>query len=656
MNKTYTHKKKALLSLIMMIALLSSCFALIHGFAAEAFTVTLNAGKGSFNENGQQVKTIERTYSTSREILYNADAETIYYTGIPKAPDSSELLFTKWCTSPDLSEASELPEGYRIDKDITLYAKYDDVYTVTIDAQGKNLDAMAPTPTKDFKVKKGESLDISFSVYNCGSQVPYGVFNNSNGQGESIVDHYVCELYEPYTFTIKNYKPNSSQTLYVCFCDPITVSFDANGGIFDGGETVFEQKRGHGIKVQQRVRMGSSPNYLSREGYTLVGWSNNPNAKEGIAADDLIANANETVYAIWDHTHVEKTIPAVEPTCTSEGKTEGKICSVCGKILVEQNTLEKRSHEISTEGTKPATCTEPGKKGKVSCHICGEIFEPEEEIPALGHDYKNGVCTRCGAEDPDYVKPLPDGLNLIDGEWVYIRNNEVATDFNGLAKHEKDYWYIEKGKANFGYTGLVNSSSIEGYKDIQWYWVTKGVFDKTYNGAEPYLDRGTFLVENGYIDFHKTTVYYNEKTDKWMVFVDGMFSKNANGIYQNKYGWWKATNGIVNFKETGVFQNNFGWWRVKDSKVDFNAQGIYQNSFGWWKTTNGKVTFKEDGVFQNEYGWWKVKGSKVDFGFTGIASNKYGSWYIEKGKVNFNKKGKVKYDGKTYTIKGGKVQ
>ena len=138
-----------------------------------------------------------------------------------------------------------------------------------------------------------------------------------------------------------------------------------------------------------------------------------------------------------------------------------------------------------------------------------------------------------------------------------------------------------------------------------------------------------------------------------MVFINGLFSKNANGIYQNKYGWWKDTNGIVNFKENGVFQNSFGWWRVKDSKVDFNAQGIYQNNFGWWKTTNGKVTFKENGVFQNEFGWWKVKDSKVDFSFTGIASNKYGSWYIKNGKVDFNKKGKVKYNNKNYTLGKG---
>jgi len=43
-----------------------------------------------------------------------------------------------------------------------------------------------------------------------------------------------------------------------------------------------------------------------------------------------------------------------------------------------------------------ATCTEPSK-----CE-CGET-----QGEALGHDYAEGVCTRCEAADPDYVAPQP---------------------------------------------------------------------------------------------------------------------------------------------------------------------------------------------------------------------------------------------------------
>ena len=39
------------------------------------------------------------------------------------------------------------------------------------------------------------------------------------------------------------------------------------------------------------------------------------------------------------HTHVEEVVPAVEPTCTKTGLTEGKRCSECGEVLVAQETV-----------------------------------------------------------------------------------------------------------------------------------------------------------------------------------------------------------------------------------------------------------------------------------------------------------------------------
>ena len=39
------------------------------------------------------------------------------------------------------------------------------------------------------------------------------------------------------------------------------------------------------------------------------------------------------------HTHMEEVMPAVEPTCTKTGLTEGKRCSGCGEVLVAQETV-----------------------------------------------------------------------------------------------------------------------------------------------------------------------------------------------------------------------------------------------------------------------------------------------------------------------------
>lgn len=50
-----------------------------------------------------------------------------------------------------------------------------------------------------------------------------------------------------------------------------------------------------------------------------------------------------------------------------------------------------------------ATCTAPGMK-QDKCKICGAAGNTTV-IPKKDHDYKNGKCTVCQAEDPDYVAP-----------------------------------------------------------------------------------------------------------------------------------------------------------------------------------------------------------------------------------------------------------
>lgn len=49
---------------------------------------------------------------------------------------------------------------------------------------------------------------------------------------------------------------------------------------------------------------------------------------------------------------------------------------------------------------KPATCTEDGYTGDTVCAACGKVLAKGEVIKALGHDYKDGACTRCGDKQP----------------------------------------------------------------------------------------------------------------------------------------------------------------------------------------------------------------------------------------------------------------
>ena len=84
--------------------------------------------------------------------------------------------------------------------------------------------------------------------------------------------------------------------------------------------------------------------------------------------------------------HTEVTDQRVEPTCTKTGLTEGTHCSVCGEVLTAQKEIPAKGHsEVIDEGTEP-TCTKPGLTEGKHCSVCNEVLTAQEEIPAKGHD------------------------------------------------------------------------------------------------------------------------------------------------------------------------------------------------------------------------------------------------------------------------------
>ena len=98
-------------------------------------------------------------------------------------------------------------------------------------------------------------------------------------------------------------------------------------------------------------------------------------------------------------------------------------CSVCG-YHDEACTLIKSEHYacVVMKGRAP-TCTSSGLTWGLKCGVagCGEIYQAQEVIPALGHDYKNGICTRCGAGGSGTVPPS--GTHTCVGiAWVMTKN------------------------------------------------------------------------------------------------------------------------------------------------------------------------------------------------------------------------------------------
>lgn len=74
-------------------------------------------------------------------------------------------------------------------------------------------------------------------------------------------------------------------------------------------------------------------------------------------------------------------------------------------------TANYANHDLSFKhhDAKAPTCTEAGWEAYDEC-VCG--YTTYKEVPATGHDYVDGVCTVCGADDQSFIapqKPKPAG-------------------------------------------------------------------------------------------------------------------------------------------------------------------------------------------------------------------------------------------------------
>ena len=112
----------------------------------------------------------------------------------------------------------------------------------------------------------------------------------------------------------------------------------------------------------------------------------------------VCAQTRTEVIPKTDHVHeyVETVVP---PTCTEQGYTLHK-CEKCGDEYKDTFT-EALGHTEIVVPAEEATCTEPGKTEGSHCSVCGEVIKAQEEIPALGHDWDEGIVTKEATNDED---------------------------------------------------------------------------------------------------------------------------------------------------------------------------------------------------------------------------------------------------------------
>ena len=125
----------------------------------------------------------------------------------------------------------------------------------------------------------------------------------------------------------------------------------------------------------------------------------------------------------WSDWNVTK-----EATCTEAGE-ETRTCE-CGES--ETREIAILAHTEETIPAVEATCTADGLTEGTKCSVCGEILVAQEVVPALGHDFFNGECTRCDEVLEADFTDVPVGSYYFDAVKWAVENGITAGMGDGI--------------------------------------------------------------------------------------------------------------------------------------------------------------------------------------------------------------------------------
>lgn len=146
---------------------------------------------------------------------------------------------------------------------------------------------------------------------------------------------------------------------------------------------------------------------------------------------------------IKEYGHTVKKVSGYAATCTATGLTDGEVCSRCGVVLSEQNTIKMLAHDYSNgEYVQEPTCTKDGSWFS-SCSMCGK--ENTVLVGATGHNYNSqGTCQACG-------------ISLINDDLIMVGN--VLLDYSSSRPN-----LVYQAKASYSLNSLVKGSSDKSFK------------------------------------------------------------------------------------------------------------------------------------------------------------------------------------------------
>lgn len=316
--------------------------------------------------------------------------------------------------------------------------------------------------------------------------------------------------------------------------------------------------------------------------------------------------------AIYDNSELEISLyhefvtdPAVAPTCTENGLTEGSYCSLCGMINVEPQTIPMLGHTIVIDPAVAPTIDKTGLTEGSHCSVCGEIITRQLEMPALSESGWHDV-----GDSRYYYKD-----NSIAIGWLYIidgssEDGSVISHwyyFDSDGKMQTGWQYIDGDMYYLGADGRTRTGWT--VIDNEWYYFSAG--GRLRYGWQ-YVDNDWYYLNNDGI-----------MLTGWQYIGTGWFYFSAGG--RMRTGWQYINDYWYYFRSSGrmltgwQYIDNVWYYMSSGGKVQTGWQ--YINNYWYYFSAGGKM--KTGWQYINNYWYYMYPSGKMAVGWLNINNRKY---------------------------------
>ncbi len=241
-------------------------------------------------------------------------------------------------------------------------------------------------------------------------------------------------------------------------------------------------------------------------------------------------------------------------------------------------------------------------------------------------------------------------VSRLDGEYYYLKDGVIQSNFTGLLAQNGDSYYVQKGKLVQGVNGLTNVNGT-------WYYLKNSILQKNYTGlVQNTSNKNWYYVQKGELKWGVKTLVQYEGT--WYYVSNSTLDWKFTGFCTYNKTDYYIQNGTLKWGVNGLVNAGGKWYYVKNSALQKDYTGLAQNAANknWYYVQKGELKWGVKTLVQYQGTWYYVSNSTLDWKFTGICTYNGTDYYIQNGTLKWGVDGLTNVAGTWYYLKNSAVQ